>query len=110
MPHFWKMLAVTALTIPLATGANAATDSGCWVVQNVAAGDSLNVRQRPTHRSAIVDRLIPGQHGIIAATGRCGPSHKPWAQRWCPIAHSSGHYGTTRGWVKARYIRGAGCP
>lgn len=88
----------------------AATDSGCWTVQNVAAGDSLNVRADPDHRSSIVDRLVPNAHGVITARGRCIPTSEPWAKRWCPIAHHSGNYPTTRGWVKARFIRGAGCP
>lgn len=88
----------------------AGTDRGCWVVVNVAAGDSLNMRARPSFKSAIVDRLIPNRHGIISANGRCRPASKPWSKRWCPIMHHSGDYPTTRGWVKARFIRGSGCP
>lgn len=110
MSYLHRVLTIAAAAALLSVNAQAGTDSGCWVVQNVAAGDSLNVRQRPSHRSAIVDRLIPGQHGIIGAIGKCRPSHKPWSKRWCPISHSSGNYATTRGWVKARYIRGSGCP
>ena len=104
-------LAILAALLPvLSLPAQAATDSGCWVVVNVAAGDALNMRARASYRSAIVDRLIPGRHGIIGALGRCRPANKPWRQRWCPVSHSSGDYPTTRGWVKARFVRGSGCP
>lgn len=107
-----RLVAVAAIVAVLtpAQETNAATDSGCWRVINVVPGDSLNMRARPDFRSQIVDRLIPGRHGIISADGRCIPNWKPWGQRWCPISHSSGHYPTTRGWAKARFLGGAGCP
>ena len=108
-----NVLTVTMLALALAmysAPANAASSSGCWRVVNVTPGDSLNMRASPSHNSAIVDRLVPNGHGIIGAQGTCTPGSKPWAQRWCPVSHSSGNYPTTRGWVKARFLQGAGCP
>ena len=37
------------------------------------------------------------------------PSHRPWAQRWCPVSHYNGEE-VTHGWVKARYVRDSDCP
>ena len=103
-------VSILAAGIALAGPSHAATDAGCWVVVNVPPGDSLNVRARPSASSQIVDRLIPNRHGIIAARGRCTPTSVPWGSRWCPISHHSGDYPTTRGWAKARFLRGSGCP
>ncbi len=90
--------------------AHAATDSGCYYVVNVQPGDSLNMRSRPSAKGHIVDRLIPNRHGVISSDGYCTPSHRAWHRRWCPVRHHSGDYPTTSGWVKAKYIRGSGCP
>lgn len=102
--------AVTFAALAFAAPAQSASDSGCWRVINVAPGDSLNMRSGPSASAQIVDRLVPNRHGIIAAKGRCTPTSKPWRSRWCPVAHHSGNYPMTLGWVKARYVTGAGCP
>lgn len=106
---FFAPAAIFAAVL-LAAPAQAASDRGCWRVTNVAPGDSLNMRSQPSANSQIVDRLIPNRHGVISARGVCGPTSEPWRSRWCPISHHSGNYPTTRGWVKARFIAGAGCP
>ncbi|MFB2532871.1 SH3 domain-containing protein [Paracoccus sp. p4-l81] len=111
MRHLTLMFLAASLTTSLAatTPALATTGKGCLRVVNVAAGDALNVRAEPSARARIVDRLIPGQHGVISLDAECTPTSRPWAQRWCPISHSSGD-GTTHGYVKARFIRDAECP
>ena len=90
-------------------GAQAATSSGCYVVVNVASGDALNLRSGPSASDEIVDRLKPGQHGVLSRTGPCVPQRLPATSRWCPLAHFSGD-GTRTGWAKARYLKSSGCP
>jgi hypothetical protein len=87
----------------------ATTGPGCLRVVNVAANDALNMRQRPSSQSRIVDVLVPDRHGVIHLDGACRPKSVPWGQRWCPVRHFSGN-GTTRGWVKARFVRDNECP
>ena len=94
------------LTLPVA---QAATSSGCYVVVNVAQGDALNVRAGPSGSDQIVDRLVPGRHGVLSRTGRCVPQRLPASSRWCPLTHYSGD-GTRTGWAKARYLKSSGCP
>jgi hypothetical protein len=79
------------------------------VVVNVAADDALNLRARPSSGAAIVDVLIPGRHGIIHLDATCRPANLAWAKRWCPVTHYNGDK-TTKGWVKARYVRDSECP
>ncbi len=89
--------------------AKATTGPGCLYVVNVPDWDSLNVRARPSHRSRIVDRLKPRNHGIIHLDGPCQPRWRKWGSRWCPITHYFDDR-VTRGWVKARYVRDIDCP
>ncbi len=37
------------------------------------------------------------------------PANLAWAKRWCPVTHYNGDK-TTKGWVKARYVRDSECP
>jgi hypothetical protein len=92
-----------------AEAANATSGPGCLRVVNVASNDVLNVRERPSASSRVVDRLAPGRHGIIHLDAECTPKNRPWGQRWCPITHYDGNY-TASGYVKARYIRDQECP
>jgi hypothetical protein len=101
-------LVLAFLAIPV-TPSLATSGPGCLVVVNVASNDSLNMRARPRSSSQIVDVLVPGRHGIIHLDARCGPASKPWAQRWCPVTHYEGDR-TTKGWVKARFVRDSDCP
>lgn len=101
-------LAVAAALVA-STPANATSGPGCLVVVNVAAGDALNVRARPSPSSSIIDRLVPAKHGIVHLDGRCEPLSVSWGRRWCPITHYSGDR-TTHGWVKARFVRDSECP
>jgi len=101
------MLAMTAMAF--AVPASATSGSGCLYVVNVESWDALNVRARADSSSRIVDRLRPGRHGIISLRGECVPKSRPWASRWCPIAHFDGDR-QTRGWVKARFVRDSECP
>lgn len=104
------LVAVSALMImTLAAPAKATSGPGCLYVVNVASWDALNMRARPSARSAIVDRLKPNGHGIIQLNSPCIPLSRPWGDRWCPVTHYSG-YATSQGWVKARYVRDSDCP
>jgi Bacterial SH3 domain len=87
----------------------ATTGPGCLYVVNIAPGDALNMRARPSASSRVVDRLVPGQHGILHLDRACGPRSLPWGQRWCKISHFSGDR-TTSGYVKARFVRDSECP
>lgn len=99
------VIALAASTIP----ASATSGPGCLVVVNVASYDALNMRSRPSSSSRIVDALAPGSHGIIHLDGKCIPLSRQWASRWCPVTHYNGDR-TTKGWVKARYVRDSDCP
>ncbi len=99
------LLATGISTVP----ASATSGPGCLYVVNVASWDTLNVRARPSARSRIVDQLAPNNHGIIHLDAKCVPLSRSWGNRWCPISHYSGGP-TTKGWVKARYVRDIDCP
>lgn len=87
----------------------ATSGPGCLVVANVAPGDVLNMRAGPSALSAIVDRLEPGNHGIIHLDADCQPKSAKWSSRWCPVTHYLGDR-TTKGWLKTRYVRDSDCP
>jgi len=87
----------------------ATSGPGCLYVVNVEPGDALNMRASPSASAAIVDKLVPGQHGVIHLDAACRPKWKPWRSRWCPVTHYSGDR-VTKGWVKARYVRDSDCP
>ncbi|HEX2447709.1 MAG TPA: SH3 domain-containing protein [Methyloceanibacter sp.] len=89
--------------------ASATSGPGCLVVVNVASGDALNLRASPSASSTIVDRLVPGEHGIIHLDGDCQPKSVAWGSRWCPVTHYFGDK-TTKGYVKARFVRDSDCP
>lgn len=97
------------LSLPAAGPALATSGPGCLVVVNVAASDALNMRRRPSASSHIVDVLVPGRHGIMHLDARCEPLSRAWGSRWCPVTHYAGDR-TTKGWVKARYVRDIECP
>ncbi|WP_114390340.1 SH3 domain-containing protein [Notoacmeibacter marinus] len=98
-------LSLVATTLP----AQATSGPGCLYVVNFAPYDVLNMRARPSARSAIVDQLPPRRHGIIHLDAKCRPLSRPWASRWCPVTHYDGDR-VTKGYVKARYIRDSDCP
>ena len=104
-----RRLAITFFALALASPALATSGPGCLVVVNVSHGDALNVRARASAASAIVDRLVPNQHGIIHLDSACQPLDIPWASRWCPITHYNGD-STIHGYVKARFVRDGDCP
>lgn len=100
-----------AVLFLLATGSPAFSTSGpgCLVVVNVDENDALNMRAKPSASSAIVGVLPPGSHGIIHLDAQCIPLSIAWGSRWCPVTHYDGD-STTKGWVKARYVRDSDCP
>jgi len=87
----------------------ATSGPGCLVVVNVASNDALNLRAKASAFSSIVDRLVPGRHGIIHLDASCVPESRPWGSRWCPVTHYNGD-SVTKGWVKARFVRDSDCP
>jgi hypothetical protein len=104
-------LAVLATLFAIAQAAPALATSGpgCLVVVNVAWGDVLNIRARASASSPIVGALVPDRHGIIHLDAACVPLSIPWGDRWCPVTHYNGDQ-TTKGWVKARFVRDSDCP
>jgi hypothetical protein len=104
----YALLAAACLA-GLIAPAHATSGPGCLVVVNVAAGDALNLRASASADANVVDVLIPGQHGIIHLDGACRPANLAWSRRWCPVTHYNGAR-TTKGWVKARYVRDSDCP
>lgn len=104
-----RVLGLSSLLLLAATPALATSGPGCLYVVNVSANDALNMRAAASANAAIVDRLVPGQHGIIHLDGECRPKWKSWGSRWCPVTHYNGD-SVTKGWVKARYVRDSDCP
>jgi hypothetical protein len=104
-----KPLAAIACLAALAMPAQATTGPGCLTVVNVAPNDALNLRAGPSAQSRIVDALSPETHGVIHLDGACTPKSAPWSSRWCPVTHYGGDR-TTKGWVKARFVRDSECP
>ena len=101
------MIALALVAFPIS--AQATTGSGCLRVVNVAAGDALNVRAKPSAQSRIVISIPANNYGVLALKGECGPKTIPWGQRWCPISYSY-EDGTLHGFVKARFVRDQECP
>lgn len=104
-----KPVLAVMLTLTVAAPAAATSGPGCLVVVNVARNDALNMRAGPSANTRIVDVLVPQRHGIIHLDAACRPLSQPWASRWCPVTHYNGDR-TTKGWVKARYVRDSDCP
>ncbi|PWK75658.1 SH3 domain-containing protein [Aminobacter sp. AP02] len=104
-----RALLAALLIFTIATPVMATSGPGCLVVVNVARNDALNMRSRPSANARIVDVLPPQTHGIIHLDAACRPSSAPWASRWCPVTHYNGDR-TTKGWVKARFVRDSDCP
>lgn len=111
MMHPLRLMAAAAGTVALLLPieVNATTGPGCLVVVNVAANDALNLRDGASADAPIIDALVPAKHGIIHLDGPCKPLSVAWASRWCPVTHYHGDR-TTKGWVKARYVRDSECP
>ena len=101
------MIALALITFPIS--AQATTGPGCLRVVNVAAGDALNVRAKPSAQSRIVISIPANNYGLLALKGECGPKTIPWGQRWCPISYSY-EDGILHGFVKARFVRDQECP
>ena len=97
------------LLLAAAAPAMATSGPGCLRVVNVAANDALNLRAKPSANSAIVGVLPPQTHGIIHLDGKCVPAKVSWGNRWCPVTVYDGN-NTTKGWVKARFVRDSDCP
>ncbi|MEN0002215.1 MAG: SH3 domain-containing protein [Pseudomonadota bacterium] len=98
-----------ALALVATTNAGATSGPGCLRVVNVPAGDVLNVRAGASANSAIVDRIVPDQQGILSLRSQCIPLSRPWGSRWCPVTHYNGN-SVVDGYVKARFVRDQECP
>lgn len=101
------MIALALVAFPVS--AHATTGKGCLRIVNVEAGDSLNLRSKPSAQSRIVISIPASNYGILALKGECGPKTIAWGQRWCPISYSY-EDGTLHGFVKARFVRDQECP
>ncbi|MCB1512101.1 MAG: SH3 domain-containing protein [Hyphomicrobiaceae bacterium] len=107
MFRVWVVGSIAAMMA--ASPAKATTGWGCFRVVNVAVGDVLNMRAKPSVSATLVDRLVPGKHGVLAEAGACAPLNAPHSKQWCPIKHYSGNV-TTTGWVRAIYLSPNQCP
>ena len=87
----------------------ATTGPGCLNIVNVAPDDVLNMRASASSKAPIVDKIVHKGQGILHLDGKCVPLSRRWGSRWCPITRYSGD-GTTKGWVKARFVRDSDCP
>lgn len=104
-----RFIAVLSAALLLGGPVHATSGPGCLIVVNVAYGDALNMRARPFASARVVDRLVPGRHGILHLEAPCRPRSLAWASRWCPVSHYHGD-DVNKGWVKARYVRDSDCP
>lgn len=89
----FALLLIACASLSAATPAKA---QATYAVTGVAQDDTLNVRQEPTTKSAIVSQLLPGQKGI-RLTGRQsqnGPTE------WVEI-----DAGNVKGWVNRKYLQ-----
>lgn len=107
--RFLVAVASGLMVLAGAGSAGATRGPGCLVVVNIAPGDVLNMRAAPSASARIVDVLVPEQHGIIHLDAKCTPANLAWAKRWCPVTHYNGDR-TTKGYVKARFVRDSECP
>jgi hypothetical protein len=82
---------------------------GCFRVVNVLSGDVLNLRATPDSKSAVVDRLAPDKHGILAEAGPCKPINVKPSRQWCPLTHYNGDH-TTKGWARLVFLAPSQCP
>jgi len=109
----WTSLsAYVTIIIGLAAAAPpvlATTGPGCFGVVNVPNWDVLNIRALPSASAAIVGRIPPEGHGIIAQEGRCLPLSRAMPSRWCQIGYYDGGR-SVYGFVKRRYLRPGECP
>ena len=104
-----RLLTFAAVLFGLALPAGATSGPGCLIVQNVAWGDVLNLRARPSASSRITGVLVPERHGIIHLDAPCAPRSRPWSQRWCKVTVYDGD-SVKKGYVKARFVRDSDCP
>lgn len=106
-------LAAAALCLAAAAGlagpSQATTGPGCLSVVNVARDDGLNLRARPSAEARVVAVIPPDVQGVLHLDGPCAPKSVAWSSRWCPVTYYSGS-GTSKGWVKARFVRDSECP
>lgn len=98
-----------AATATLIQPAGATTGPGCLSVVNVAPDDGLNLRSRPSADSRVVAVIPPDVQGVLHLDGACTPRSAAWSSRWCPVTWYAGS-GTSKGWVKARFVRDSECP
>ena len=61
-----NLIAALAIASVWHSPAAATTGPGCLRVVNIAPGDALNVRKRPSAASRIVASIIPAQQGNSA--------------------------------------------
>ncbi len=99
------LIAAAGFSLP----ASATSGPGCFRVVGVESWDVLNLRRLPSANSAIVARIPPANHGIIALEGRCLPLDRPPGSRWCQVAYYDGDF-TAHGFLKRRYLAESDCP
>jgi uncharacterized protein YraI len=79
------------------SGGGGGGGSDVYVVGGLAAGDTLNLRSRPSTKGEILARLTQGTKVRVTSCERSGET------RWCKVTTIGGVEVT--GWVNARYLR-----
>ena len=112
----FEMLVAVGLLLWFLGPANATSGYGCWRPVGVAFDDVLNVRARPSARSAIVATIPPGGGPIIAggrsrggAEAACGPQSRARPSRWCSVQVYDGDR-VNAGYIKRRFLAHSECP
>lgn len=85
------LAASSVLTFAVPAAAASVVEGEEHCVVNVASGDRLNMRERPSAGAPVVARKAYGQCGITVI-GAC-------RGEWCPV--EDGHH---QGWVNSRFI------
>ena len=93
----------------LALGALAGLMRLTGMAQAAPVTSSRDMRDPFVSLASFVDVLMPDRHGIIHLDRACTPLSAPWGSRWCPVTHYNGDR-TTKGWLKARFVRDSECP
>ncbi|HUG60838.1 MAG TPA: hypothetical protein VMP03_03280 [Methylomirabilota bacterium] len=82
----------------------------CLAVDNVERWDFLNIREKPSHLSAIAAAITPGTPAVMWVRGPCVPLDERPTRRWCPVDYYPLPTVVRTGYVKAFFTKETDCP